>query len=291
MSSAQTQGAGWFGEAPPGGDLEALIRSALAEDAPSGDVTTLAVVPAGTWGGAGFQAKGCGVLAGVPLVGLVYGVLSREVSVRTLYADGQEVAPGDVIAQVEGPAGPLLTGERTVLNLLQYLSGIATATARLCRLIEGTGARLVDTRKTLPGYRALAKYAFRCGGGVNHRFSLSDGILIKDNHIRAAGGIATAITRARESAHHLLRVEVEVETLAQLQEALEAGSDCVLLDNMELPVLREAVQMAGGRALVEASGGINEQTIRAVAETGVDLISAGAPTHSVRALDISLDWR
>jgi nicotinate-nucleotide pyrophosphorylase (carboxylating) len=190
---------------------------------------------------------------------------------------------------VRGSGRALLSGERTALNFLRHLSGIATATRRLTELLDGTGARLVDTRKTTPGLRALEKYAVRAGGGHNHRTGLFDGILIKDNHIKLAGGIAAAVRRAREAAPHTIRIEVEVENLAQLDEALEAGVELVLLDNMPTEMMREAVKQAGGRMLLEASGNIDEARIRAVAETGVDLISVGAITHSAPALDISMD--
>jgi nicotinate-nucleotide pyrophosphorylase (carboxylating) len=200
------------------------------------------------------------------------------------------VKPGDRIATVRGPARALLTGERVALNFLQHLSGIATRTARFVKLVEGTGASIVDTRKTVPGLRALAKYAVRAGGGHNHRFGLYDGVLIKDNHIQAAGGITAAVQGARRLAPHLLKIEVEVESLQQVREALAAGADILLLDNMDLETLRDAVRLCKGRALTEASGGVSEETVRAIAETGVDLISVGALTHSVTALDISLDF-
>jgi nicotinate-nucleotide pyrophosphorylase (carboxylating) len=271
-------------------EIDRIVAAALAEDVGPGDVTSLATVPPETPGSAVFLVKAPGTLAGMPVLERVYGHVDPRVAVHSLAGDGEAVAPGMRIARVEGPARALLTGERVALNFLQHLSGIATRTAALVRLVEGTGARIVDTRKTVPGMRALAKYAVRMGGGRNHRFGLYDGILIKDNHIRAAGGIRAAVERSRSLAPHMLRVEVEAETLDQVREALEVQADVVMLDNMDLDTLREAVQLCKGRTLTEASGGIDEQTIRAIAEAGVDLISAGALTHSVTALDISLDW-
>jgi nicotinate-nucleotide pyrophosphorylase (carboxylating) len=271
-------------------EVDALIAHALAEDVGYGDVTTLSTVPEDRRGRAVFRAKQEGVLAGVSLIRRVYAPLDPCVVVVELVRDGERVKPGTVIARIEGPARALLTGERLALNFVQHLSGIATRTARFVELVRGTRTRIVDTRKTVPGLRVLAKYAVRAGGGDNHRFGLHDGVLIKDNHILAAGGIAPAVAGARRHAPHLLRVEVETESLDQVREALDAGADILLLDNMELETLREAVALCKGRALTEASGGVTEQTVRAIAETGVDLISIGALTHSVTALDISLDW-
>lgn len=271
-------------------ELHDLVARALAEDLGPGDVTTLATVPAEAQGSAAVVAREPGTVAGLPLLVAVYAAVDSRVAVQLHAKDGDAVRRGDRLATVQGPARALLTGERTALNFVQHLSGIATRTATLAGLLRGTSARLVDTRKTVPGLRALAKYAVRAGGGHNHRFGLYDGVLIKDNHIAAAGGIAAAVRRARERAPHLLRVEVEVETLDQVDEALAAGADLLLLDNMPLPLLQEAVRRCRGRALTEASGGVTEASIRAIAETGVDLISVGALTHSVTALDIGLDW-
>jgi nicotinate-nucleotide pyrophosphorylase (carboxylating) len=254
-------------------------------------VTSLATVPADAVGRAVFLAKDTGVLCGLPALQATYAQVDPSVRVTLLVEEGSQVRPGLEVAAIAGSSRSLLTGERVALNFLQHLSGISTRTARFVSLVEGTGAKIVDTRKTIPGLRALAKYAVRIGGGHNHRFALSDGVLIKDNHIQAAGGIAAAVKRAREHAPHLLRVEVEAETLAQVNEALAAGADIVMLDNMELETLRAAVDLCRGKALSEASGGVNEKTVRAIAETGVDLISVGALTHSVAALDISLDWK
>jgi nicotinate-nucleotide pyrophosphorylase (carboxylating) len=271
-------------------DADRLIALALAEDVGPGDVTTLATVPESSQGRAVFLAKAEGIVAGLPLVQRVYSQLDAAVQVKLLVSEGTKVTHGTKVAVLIGPSRALLTGERLALNFVQHLSGIATRTARFVGLVEGTGARIVDTRKTIPGLRALAKYAVRMGGGHNHRFALYDGVLIKDNHLRAAGGIEAAVKAARAAASHLLKIEVEVETLDQAREALDSGADLLLLDNMDLDTLRQAVGFCRGRALTEASGGVNEQTVRAIAETGVDLISVGALTHSVTALDISLDW-
>jgi len=272
------------------GELERAVAGALAEDLGPGDVTSLATVPADTRGRAIVRAKDTGVLCGVPLLLATYARVDPAVRVQLLLAEGDRLTPGVAIAGLEGPARSLLTGERVALNFLQHLSGISTRTARFVELVRGTGAKIVDTRKTIPGLRALAKYAVRVGGGHNHRFALYDGVLIKDNHIQAAGGIAAAVERARAYAPHLLKIEVETESLDQVEQALQAGADIVMLDNMDLETLRAAVQLCRGSAVSEASGGVNEETVRAIAETGVDMISVGALTHSVTALDISLDW-
>lgn len=271
-------------------ELDSLIALALSEDVGAGDITTLATLEPDTSGSAVFQVKATGCLAGLPAIAAVYRQLDPAVQVELLAREGDRVEPGQFIARARGPAAAILTGERISLNLLQFLSGVATRTARFVDLVAGTDARIVDTRKTLPGYRSLCKYAVRVGGGHNHRFGLYDGVLIKDNHIQAAGGIGAAISRARRTAHHLLKIEIEVETLDQLREALDAGADVLMLDNMDLDTLRQAVELCRGRAITEASGGVNESTVRGIAEAGVDLISVGALTHSVTALDISLDW-
>ena len=234
-------------------------------------------------------SKEAGVLAGLPVAERVFQILDPGGVFEGLLPEGSDLAPGSIIARLRGSGQALLTGERTALNFLRHLSGIAAATRRLVEMIAGTGARLVDTRKTTPGLRVLEKYAVRAGGGHNHRTGLFDGILIKDNHIKLAGNIAEAVRRSREASPHTIRVEVEVESLAQLEEALNAGADLILLDNMPSDQMREAVRLARGRALLEASGNIDATNIRVVAETGVDLISVGAITHSAPALDISMD--
>lgn len=271
-------------------EVARIVTLALAEDVGFGDVTSQAVIPPETTAKAVFRSKESGILCGIPLLLEVYRQLDAGACVRPCLADGDPLAPGVAVAHVEGPAGSVLTGERVALNFMQHLSGIATRTRRFVELVAGTEARIVDTRKTVPGLRTLAKYAVRAGGGRNHRFGLYDGILIKDNHIQAAGGIGAAIERARGAAPHTLRIEIETEGLDQVREALAASADIILLDNMDLETLREAVRLCNGRALTEASGGVNETTVRAIAETGVDLISVGALTHSVTAVDISLDW-
>jgi nicotinate-nucleotide pyrophosphorylase (carboxylating) len=269
--------------------IEEAVLRALAEDVGSGDLTTGALIDQEATAAAVIYSKEDGILAGLPVAERAFQILDPGVVFEGLLTEGSGLTPGSQIAMVRGSARALLTGERTALNFLRHLSGVATATHHLASLVASTGGRLVDTRKTTPGLRVLEKYAVRVGGGHNHRVGLFDGILIKDNHIKLAGGITAAVRLAREQAPHTVRVEVEVESLAQLEEALDAGADLILLDNMPGDRMREAVKLAGGRALLEASGNINATNIRAVAETGVDLISVGAVTHSAPALDISMD--
>lgn len=274
-------------------EVERILKSALAEDVGSGDVTSLSTVPSGRTISGRYIAKEDGVLCGLEVVARAFALLDASIAFTALAADGDRVRKGDVIATVSGDARAILAGERVGLNLLQHMSGVATQTARAVAAVAGTGAKIVDTRKTTPGLRVLDKYAVRMGGGGNHRFNLADGVLIKDNHIVAAGGIAAAVAAARARAPHSLKIEVEVETLEQLREALEAGADIIMLDNMPTETMREAVRLVAGRALTEASGNMGDKTdaeLRAVAETGVDLISIGALTHSVKALDISLKF-
>ena len=274
-------------------EVERILKSALAEDVGSGDVTSLSTVPPGRTISGRYIAKEDGVLCGLEVVARAFALLDASIAFTALAADGDRVRKGDVIATVSGDARAILAGERVGLNLLQHMSGVATQTARAVAAVAGTGAKIVDTRKTTPGLRVLDKYAVRMGGGGNHRFNLADGVLIKDNHIVAAGGIAAAVAAARARAPHSLKIEVEVETLEQLREALEAGADIIMLDNMPMETMREAVRLVAGRALTEASGNMGDKTdaeLRAVAETGVDLISIGALTHSVKALDISLKF-
>ena len=270
--------------------LTGLIDACLAEDIGGGDITTLAVVEPGARAAARMVLREAGVVAGLGVAGLVFERLSRDVVFRALVPDGERCAAGQTVAEVSGPAWAVLGGERLALNFVQRLAGVATATARLVDKVAGTKARIVDTRKTTPGLRVLEKYAVRCGGGYNHRFGLYDGVLIKDNHLALAGGIARAVRAARERAPHTVRVEVEVEDLHGVAAALEAGADIILLDNMDVATMARAVAMVNGRALTEASGGISGETVAAVAATGVDFISVGALTHSVRSLDIGLDF-
>ncbi len=274
----------------PPSAYEDIVRLALSEDlGRAGDLTGGAVIALGTRCTGRIVARKDGRLAGAPLAQYVFHALDPELEIQTMLEDGQDFRTGDTILEVRGCGRPILAAERTALNFLGHLSGIATLTREFARRVAGTGARIVDTRKTLPGLRALEKYAVRCGGGWNHRFALDDGILIKDNHIALAGGVAEAIRRARLRAGHMVRMEVEVDTLEQLEEALESGVDAVLLDNMDLETLRRAVEIVGGRATTEASGGITLENVRSIAQTGVDLISVGALTHSAPAVDLSLE--
>lgn len=268
--------------------MEALVERFLDEDIGHGDRTTDAVVPEDLGGRARIESRENAVIAGLDVARVCFSALG-EVIWQPQVRDGDRVGPGDVVARVEGPMRALLTAERTALNLLQRLSGIATMTRRYVDAVGTSPAQVVDTRKTTPGLRALEKYAVRVGGGSNHRAGLDDGILIKDNHIAAAGNVAQAVARARAAAPHGLKVEVEVQDLDQLDEAISAGAEAILLDNMSPQMVREAVTRAGGKALLEASGGITLETISEYAETGVDLISVGALTHSVRAIDLSLE--
>ncbi len=271
-------------------EIERLIDAALAEDIGPGDVTTLATVAPEAEATAHMLAKAPGRIAGLPVAAAAFARLDPRVQFEFMAAEGTSISMlPQIIATIHGPARSILTGERVALNIVQRLSGVAAMAARCAKAVEGTKARVLDTRKTTPGMRALEKYAVRMGGAHNHRTGLYDGILIKDNHIRAAGGITAAVGAARRYAQPLVRVEVEVSTRAELDEALEAGADMILLDNMKPSMLREAVALVDGRALLEASGGITLQNLREVAETGVDFISLGAITHSAPALDISLD--
>jgi len=272
-----------------------LIKRALEEDGAAADITTLSTVPVDQWVDGVIIARPAGVIAGLSVAAETFRALDERISINLLVQDGASVQAGEALAQLNGPARSILSAERVALNFLGRLSGIATLTARCVHAIEGTQARILDTRKTTPGLRSLEKYAVLMGGGHNHRFGLSDGVLIKDNHIKAAGGVAQAITAARRTAPHLLKIEVECETLAEVQQALEAGADVVLLDNMELAMMRSAVEYIHQHApqvLIEASGSIGTNTDRlaAVAGTGVDFISIGALTHSTPNFDVSLEF-
>jgi nicotinate-nucleotide pyrophosphorylase (carboxylating) len=269
--------------------LEELIDRVLREDIGTGDVTTNSIVPPGYTTIGFIHAKEAGVVAGLPVAGAVFRRLSPHISFQIRVREGERVQAGQLLARVEGEARAILSGERVALNLLQRMSGIATYTARLVDLIRNFKARIVDTRKTTPGLRVLEKYAVRVGGALNHRFGLYDAVLIKDNHIKVAGGITRAVELARAGIPHTMKVEVEVEDLAGVEEALAAGADIIMLDNMDIPTMARAVELVAGRACLEASGKINEQNIVEVARTGVDFISVGALTHSARFLDISLD--
>lgn len=269
--------------------VEPVVRMALAEDlGRAGDLTAALVAPDARLQ-AVFVARREGRVAGLVCARLAMQALDPAARFEALAQDGSDLEAGARIARVEGLARAVLSAERTGLNLLGRLSGVATLTRSYVRAVEGTGARIADTRKTTPGLRALEKYAVRCGGGINHRYGLDDAILIKDNHVAACGGIAPALARARAAAGHLTPVEIEVDSLEQLAQALPLAPDVVMLDNFSLEDLRRAVSMADGRVKLEASGGINLETVRAVAETGVDVISVGALTHSAPVLDIGLD--
>ena len=269
---------------------EEIVRSALREDlGRAGDLTTDAIVPAKRRARGRVLARADGRAAGVEVAAFAFRCLDPAARVRVLVADGRDVRAGGTVLEVEGRARAVLSAERTALNLLGRLSGVATLTRAYVWAVAGTGARVVCTRKTTPGLRALEKHAVRCGGGANHRFGLDDAILIKDNHVAVAGGVRPAVEAARSAVGHMVKVEVEVDTLEQLEEALAVGADAVLLDNMGVDALRRAVAMVGGRAVTEASGGITLETAAAVAATGVDLLSVGALTHSAPALDVSLD--
>ena len=266
-----------------------VVRRALAEDVGTGDITTQLTVDPNMSAVANFVAKEAGIVAGIDVVRQTLLQLHPAMEFSEAVEDGYSVESGDVILTVRGRAAAILTGERVALNFLQRLSGIATMTSRFVALAVGSKAKIVDTRKTTPGLRALEKYAVRVGGGRNHRFGLYDAIVIKDNHIQAVGSIAMAVARALEEASHTLSITVECDTLEQVREALAAGADIVLLDNMSIDELTEAVELVEGQAMTEASGGVNEQTVAAIAQTGVDIISVGALTHSAPAMDISLD--
>lgn len=271
--------------------VDNIITTALSEDINYIDVTTDYLIDDNSVSEAYYIAKDNGVLCGIEIAKRVFEILDESIVFDIKIKDGEEVRKGDIIAEMKGSTKNLLKGERTALNLLQHLSGIASATNRCVKLVEGTNARITDTRKTLPGLRALQKYAVTVGGGKNHRFNLSDGAMLKDNHIDAGGGITKAITALREKIGHMVKIEVEVRNLDELKEALDAKADIIMLDNMSYADMKKAVEITDGRALLEASGNVTEENIRETAETGVDIISLGALTHSVRCFDISMRIR
>ena len=271
--------------------IEPVVRAALAEDlGRAGDITTDAVIAADAAARTVIAARQPGRIAGLDLALMAWRLLDPAIEVEIVRGDGSDVAPGDIVARIAGPARALLTGERVALNFLCRLSGIASATAAIVDSVRGHHARITCTRKTTPGLRALEKYAVRTGGGVNHRFGLDDGILIKDNHIAIAGGIGQAVERARRHIGHMVKIEVEVDTLDQLREALALEVEAVLLDNMNPQTLRQAVGLIDGRAIAEASGRVSRETAPAIAASGVDLISVGWLTHSAPTLDLGLDF-
>lgn len=271
--------------------VDDLIKAAIKEDIHYLDTTTDLMIPEESRSTARFMAKAEGVVCGLEVALRVFQLLDDSFTYQVRLPEGSEVKPGDIIAELEGRTQFLLKGERTALNLLQHMSGVATATRRAVKLVEGTPASITDTRKTLPGLRALQKYAVTVGGGKNHRFNLSDGAMLKDNHIDAAGGIPQAVAAIRDRLGHMVKLEVETRNLEEVRQALEAGADVIMMDNMDCAAMAEAVRLVDGRALLEASGGITDDTLRAVAETGVDIISIGALTHSVKAMDISMKIR
>ncbi len=272
--------------------LEPLVRAALTEDlSPMGDVTTRAVVPTGTCYAARLNAREAGVVSGMQIAALAFRLVDPALTVETCVTDGSPIAPGDTLMRIEGEAASILMGERVALNFAGRLSGIATLTSAFVAETRGTKTRITCTRKTTPGLRVVEKMAVAHGGGSNHRFGLSDAILIKDNHVAAAGGIRAVLEAAKAARSHMMRVELEVDRLDQLEEALEVGgADVILLDNMDTPTLRRAVALAGGRVVLEASGNMQLSRIAEVAATGVDYISSGALTHSARTLDLGLDF-
>lgn len=271
--------------------IEPAVRAALAEDlGRGGDITTDMVIDADAWVKASINARQVGALSGIDIAEMAFDLVDPRVDIEVYIADGGLVEPGDTVAILEGPARAILTGERVALNYLGHLSGIASVTRKIVDAVSHTGARITCTRKTTPGLRAFEKYAVRCGGGFNHRFGLDDGLMIKDNHIVACGGITQAIDRAKSKVGHMVKIELEVDTLEQLEEGLKAGADVILLDNMGPDLLKEAVKMIGGRAISEASGGVTLETAPAIAESGVDVISIGWLTHSAPCLDLGLDF-
>ncbi len=271
--------------------IDKIVLNALEEDMPYGDVTTDNLIPENDVTEAKFIAKAEGVIAGMPVAARVFELIDSRISIEIFKNDGDKVVKGDIIAILRGPTAGILKGERTALNLMQRLSGIATRTSVFAELVKDYKVSVVDTRKTTPGLRYLEKYAVRCGGGRNHRYSLSDAVMLKDNHIAAGGGIIPAVEKVRANIPHTVKIEVEVEDMEMVREAVEARADIIMLDNMNEAAMAEAVKYIDGRALVEASGDVTEERICAIAETGVDIISIGRITHSVKALDISLRFK
>jgi nicotinate-nucleotide pyrophosphorylase (carboxylating) len=270
--------------------IDQIIKNALIEDIGHGDITTESLIDETTISSGNFIAKANGVVAGLAVAKRVFALIDPSVNMTVLVEDGSHVSPGNIMATISGPARAILQGERVALNFLQRMSGCATLTAYYAGQIADLPSKIVDTRKTTPGLRPLEKYAVRMGGGANHRYNLTDCIMMKDNHIQAAGGIEQAITKAKEKLGHTIKIEVEAETMAHVVEALEAGADIIMLDNMDCAMMKKAVDFIGGRAITEASGNIDQKGIRDVALTGVDVISLGAITHSYTSLDISLKF-
>lgn len=268
--------------------IDNIINTAIAEDINYLDVTTDYLIPEEHTSNAYYVAKDTGILCGIEIAKRVFEIVGNDVDFDILIQDGTKVNKGDIIARMKGNTATLLKGERTALNILQHMSGIATATNKCVELVQGTNAQITDTRKTLPGLRALQKYAVTVGGGKNHRYNLSDGAMLKDNHIDAYGGITPAVQALRGKIGHMVKIEVEVRTMDELKEALSVGADVIMLDNMSCEQMAECVKFVDGKAKLEASGNITAQNIREVAQTGVDIISLGALTHSVKCFDISM---
>lgn len=271
--------------------IDDIIKTALTEDINYIDSTTDLLIPEDDVSEAYFMAKDSGVLAGVEVAARVFKLLDENIEVKFLFKDGDKVQKGDVIAEFKGNTAAMLKAERTSLNLIQHMSGIATYTRKCVDLVEGTNASVTDTRKTLPGLRPLQKYSVVAGGGKNHRYNLTDAAMLKDNHIDVYGGITAAVNALRKKAGHMLKIEVEARTLDDVKEALDCKTDVIMLDNMSCEEMKKAVELTAGRAKLEASGNVTLDTIREIAETGVDIISLGALTHSVKAFDISMKWR
>ncbi len=269
--------------------INKIIEQALLEDIGTGDITSESIVPSNLKAKGVIKTSEKGVVAGLNITSLVFKKLDSEIIFQEKIKDGTKVARGKVLAEITGSARTILKGERVALNFLQRMSGIATITSKFCQEVEDFPVRIVDTRKTTPGLRILEKYAVSMGGGHNHRFGLYDAVLIKDNHITVAGGIRPAVDSVRKQISHTVKIEIEVENLSQLQDALRVKADIIMLDNMDLDTMEEAVKIAKGRALIEASGGITLEKVRKIAQTGVDLISIGSLTHSVKSLDISME--
>ncbi len=271
--------------------IDKIVLNALEEDMPYGDVTTDNLIPENDVTEAKFIAKADGVIAGMPVVARVFELIDETISIEIFKNDGDTVQKGEIIAILKGHTAGILKGERTALNILQRLSGIATRTKVFTDLVKDFDVSVADTRKTTPGLRYLEKYAVRCGGGRNHRYSLSDAVMLKDNHIAAGGGILSAVSKVRANIPHTVKIEVEVENMDMVREAVESGADIIMLDNMSEAAMAEAVKYIDGRALVEASGDVTEERMVAIAQTGVDIISIGRITHSVKAMDISLRFK
>lgn len=269
--------------------IDKIIEQALLEDIGTGDITTESIIPSNLKAKGIIKTSEGGVVAGLDIVFLVFVKLDSEICFQPKIKDGNKILTGEILGEITGPARTILKGERVALNFLQRMSGIATITSKFCQQVKDFPVRIFDTRKTTPGLRILEKYAVRMGGGHNHRFGLYDAVLIKDNHIAVAGGIKSAVNSVRKQISHTVKIEVEVENLSQFQEALKVQVNIIMLDNMDLETMKEAVKLVKGKALIEASGGITLEKVKEIAQTGVDLISVGALTHSVKALDISME--